>query len=100
MSNWMKKDARLPGVEPDAEVWEKGQLRVIVSVQGRHLSISHRQRYPHWDEIREARYRFLPDDLTMCMIFPPRREYVNLHKNCFHLHEHADPKSEGRIVLL
>jgi hypothetical protein len=52
-----------------------------------HLSISHRLRYPTWDEIADARYRFIPDEVTVVMFLPPRREYVNLHPNCFHLHE-------------
>lgn len=52
-----------------------------------HLSISHPLRYPKWDEIVNARYALVPDHVTMAMFLPPRAEYVNLHKNCFHLHE-------------
>lgn len=52
-----------------------------------HLSISHRNRYPTWDEIKEARYRFIPDQVTMAMLLPPEDEYVNVHNNTFHLHE-------------
>ena len=66
------------------------RLAVIVAWEpgdGWHLSISHPTRYPTWDEIRDARYDLLPDDCTMAMLLPPRAEYVNLHPNCFHLHE-------------
>lgn len=52
-----------------------------------HLSISHASRYPTWDEIAEARYQLLDDDLYMVMVLPPSSEYVNAHPNCFHLHE-------------
>jgi hypothetical protein len=52
-----------------------------------HLSISRTDRYPVWDEIKDARYALLPDNITMAMLLPPKAEYVNLHKNCFHLHE-------------
>jgi hypothetical protein len=52
-----------------------------------HLSISHKSRYPTWDEIRDARYKFLPLNITIAMILPPPSEYVNVHPNCFHLHE-------------
>jgi hypothetical protein len=52
-----------------------------------HISISHPRRYPHWDEIKELRYQFIPDEATMAMLLPPRNEYVNVHPNCFHLHE-------------
>lgn len=54
---------------------------------GLHLSISHPSPYPTWDEIKEAREKFLPDELTFAMLFPPKAEYVNLHKNCFHLYQ-------------
>jgi hypothetical protein len=52
-----------------------------------HLSIAHPRRYPSWDEIKAARYEFVPDEVTMAMLLPPKSEYVNLHSNCFHLHE-------------
>lgn len=55
-----------------------------------HLSISHQARYPTWDEIAEARYKFLPDALTFAMVLPPKGEYVNVHENTFHLHELHD----------
>jgi hypothetical protein len=44
-------------------------------------------RYPTWDEIADARYQFVPNDLTMAMLLPPREQYVNLHETTFHLHE-------------
>jgi hypothetical protein len=52
-----------------------------------HLSISHSDRYPTWDEIKNARYALMPDEITMAMLLPPKAQYVNLHPNCFHLHE-------------
>jgi hypothetical protein len=52
-----------------------------------HLSISVPYRYPTWDEIKAARYDLLPHDISMAMILPPPTEYVNVHENCFHLHE-------------
>jgi hypothetical protein len=52
-----------------------------------HLSISHSSRYPTWDEIADARERWLPDEITFGMILPPRAEYVNVHPTTFHLHE-------------
>jgi len=51
------------------------------------LSISHPNRYPTWDEIHDARYQLLPNEITVAMILPPKKEYVNIHSNCFHLHE-------------
>jgi hypothetical protein len=67
-------------------VWVTRDLYKNGSVRW-HLSISRTDRYPSWDEIKEARYALLPDDCTMAMLLPPKSEYVNLHPNCFHLHE-------------
>jgi hypothetical protein len=83
------------------KAFEKGECRVLVSrlpmsgVAGFgflrwHLSISCARRYPTWEEIKDARYSLLPDQCTMAMLLPPRAEYVNLHPNCFHLHEILD----------
>lgn len=76
-----------------SRAFAKGDLRIwvtreVANVGARwHLSISCRNRYPVWDEIRDARYALLPDEITMAMLLPPIKEYVNLHPNCFHLHE-------------
>lgn len=71
--------------------YRSGALLAIVSQDGpdkrRHLSISHPERYPTYDEIKNARYDLVPDDVTMAMLLPPRAEFVNLHNNCFHLYE-------------
>jgi len=71
-----------------------GILSVIYSVDSgrRHASIAHTSRYPTWDEIKEVRYSFFPDDCMVAMPLPPRSDYVNLHPNCFHLYEMVDDK--------
>lgn len=85
----------MPSPVPDTRAFTLGACRVIVGQEPTgpggalywHLSISHAARYPTWDEIKEARYRWVPDNVTMAMILPPRSQYVNIHPNCFHLHE-------------
>ena len=84
---------------PNAKVFQRdvglGYLNVIVSIDDGqwHMSISHKTmdnkpgRYPTWDEIRDARYRFCPENKTMAMLLPPRSEYVNIHETTFHLWE-------------
>ena len=52
-----------------------------------HVSIAREDRYPSWDEIRDFRYEYLPDDMTFGILLPPKKEYVNVHPNCFHLWE-------------
>lgn len=85
-----------------------GHLNVLVGREpfmangklGWHLSMSHRSssilgpmggpapgRLPTWEELKEARYRFCPDEAYMAIILPPKAEYVNIHPTTMHLHE-------------
>lgn len=94
---------------PTTRGWQRevvdGHLSVFASTEdGRfHLSISHRTsdgtrrpgRYPTWDEITDARYRFGPLDKTLVMLLPPQSEYVNVHPTTFHLWEIPVLPGEG-----
>jgi hypothetical protein len=87
-------------------VWRRnvgdGLLTCLVGDEptGWHLSISftdnrgHQSRYPSWDEIADARYRLLPDDVDFVMHLPPPSEYVAVHDTTFHLHEHPERGGE------
>jgi hypothetical protein len=95
-SGW-RQIGRLPlpeGIE--AIAYQKGPCRVLISHEPRggkmrwHLSISVADRYPGWEEIKDARYHLLPLELTFAQILPPPGEYVNIHRNCFHLWEIDD----------
>lgn len=70
-----------------AGVWLPESARLLW-----HMSIAHVRRYPTWDEIADARYEFVPDDVTMAMLLPPPGEYVNVNEHCFHLWEIGDPR--------
>lgn len=72
-----------------AQAYAKGGLRLMVDKMKDewHMSISHASRNPTWEEIRDARYEFIPNHVTMAMLLPPKEEYVNVHKYCFHLHQ-------------
>lgn len=88
-----------PGLRIYQRDVEDGHLSVMVGAEASengprwHLSISHRTngrdprpgRYPTWDEIKDARYRFMPGDITVAQILPPEDEYVNVHSTTFHL---------------
>lgn len=80
------KDSKLIGVYKVNEC-----LLVIISHDGDlkelHISISHNNRYPTWDEIRNIKYYFYPS-VPMAIIFPSDPDYVNLHENCFHLFQY------------
>jgi hypothetical protein len=87
----------LPGMEAYQREVQDGHLSVFAGREpdGFHMSISHRTsdgrrapgRYPTWDEIYDARYRFCPPHLTMAMLLPPKEDYVNIHATTFHLWE-------------
>jgi hypothetical protein len=81
---------RFPG--SPVKAYSLGECSVIITwEEGRwHLSIAHPRRYPHWDEICEARYRLVPDDVYMAMVLPPLRGYININNNCFQLKEVRD----------
>jgi hypothetical protein len=105
---WIRVDPQIPVPnEPGLRCWQReapgGHLMVLVAKALDpafprplwHLSISHRTnthppqpgRYPDWDEITDARYRFVPDGVVMAMLLPPRAEYVNVHESTFQLWE-------------
>lgn len=101
MSGWkvVRVPAPLAAECPQTRAWQRqvhdGHLSVFAGPEpaGFHLSISHRRsdltpgRYPSWDEIHDARYRFAPLGVVMAMLLPPQDEYVNLHATTFHLWE-------------
>src|ERR1700728_1629094 len=83
---------------------EDGHLTVLVGAELRgdgpcwHLSISHRTngrppkpgRYPTWDEIKDARYRFMPPEIYVAQILPPPSEFLSVHDTTFHLWQIPD----------
>lgn len=102
-NNWQKLSVPevLRRVSPKLKGFQRntddGTLTVFAGPEstGFHLSISFKRfgdgslpsRYPTWDEIRQARYAFAPQDITLAMLLPPKDEYVNLHETTFHLWE-------------
>lgn len=90
---------------PNLRIYQRGlsdgHLMVMVGAELQpagprwHMSISHRTnahpprpgRYPTWDEIKDARYRFMPGDITVAQLLPPESEWVNVMGTCFHLWE-------------
>lgn len=59
-----------------------------------HMTISTPSRHPSWDEIKVARYRLLPRNLTFGMLLPPSAIYVNVPEqdHVFQLWEISDPR--------
>lgn len=51
-----------------------------------HLSVSLTRTIGYY-ELKEIRYKFMPNNMDVAQIFPPREEFINIHENCFHLYE-------------
>lgn len=49
-----------------------------------HVSISRQDRFPSWEEILAVKEHFF-GDIDVMMVLPKKEDYVNVHKNCFHL---------------
>lgn len=66
-----------------------GKCFVIVAKEDNcwHLSISKKDKLPSYQNLKDARYKFLPNDVVMAQIFPPKSEFVNVHPYCLHLWE-------------
>ena len=68
----------------------KGKCIFINKEDGRwHLSVSANHTLGYY-ELKEIRYKFMPNAMSVAQILPPREEFVNVHKNCFHLFELED----------
>lgn len=69
--------------------FKMGRCNIIVAIEFNrwHLSISTPNASPSYKEIKEARYKYLPNNITVAQLFPPKEEFVNLHKYCHHLFE-------------
>lgn len=51
-----------------------------------HLSVSLTRTIGYY-ELKEIRYKFMPNNMDVAQIFPPREEFINIYENCFHLYE-------------
>lgn len=61
-------------------------MQILVNVEDGlwHLSVA--ADYPlGYMQIKDVRYKFMPDDMQVAQIFPSRKEYVNVHESCYHL---------------
>ena len=79
-SEWVKAFDSLSGLSVlfSSDKTPKGVLK--------HISISHFDRYPTWDELLEIKNQLL-GDIDAMMVMPKKKYYVNVSKNCFHIWE-------------
>lgn len=94
------KDSFLTEGEGETEIFSNGALMAVRSKRpftGYQLSISHPMRLPTWQEVKDARYAMLPNNIVVAMILPPINEYVNIHENCLQMFEISREEYE-RVV--
>ena len=74
-------------MKPKPGIHQFGRCKVIVTIDNGewHLSISTAKALPSYKEMKFARYRYCPDKIYMAEIFPPKKEFCNLHPYCRHL---------------
>ncbi len=67
-------------------IFKFGRCHVIVTIDNKewHLSISTATSLPSYQELKEARYKYCPDNIFMAEIFPPKSEFVNIHSYTRH----------------
>jgi hypothetical protein len=69
-------------------IYKMGRCTVIVSINNNLWNISITSaNQPSLKEVKEARYKFLPDNLHMVQIFPPKAELANQRDNRIDLHQ-------------
>ena len=93
-----------PFVHPMGGNWYRwGDVSALVAMENGlwHMSISLPYRYPTWDEIYTAWYDLVPgaQDIQGAIILPRKSEYVNIHPNCFHVHQLTDGEIGNARIL-
>lgn len=84
----------LPTAFRKAEVFKtEDELHIIKSIDNtpkwgdlKHVSISREDKYPGWNEILEVKEKLF-GDIDVMMVMPKKKDYVNVHRYCFHLWE-------------
>jgi len=97
-ANWKKFNHPMGG---DWYAWGDCSVHIAKEQGLWHISISVPYRYPTWDEIYTAWYDLVPDaaDIQGAIILPRKSEYVNIHPNCFHVHQLEDAEVPGGVIL-
>jgi len=81
-----------PGANYGYFVVERHGVRLSVISSGvdvehgwEHVSVSHPQRCPTWDEMQFVKELFWKDDEVVIQYHPAKKDYVNVHGHCLHM---------------
>ena len=64
--------------------WKGKNIAITIDEGLWHLSAACNHTLGYY-ELKEIRYTFLPNDMFVAQVFPPREEFVNVSEFCFHL---------------
>lgn len=70
-------------------------MDILITVDAKkwHLSVS--AKFPlGYQQLKDVRYKFMPNDMSVAQIFPRREEFVNVHTCCWHLWEIDEDEEE------
>ena len=89
----IRNDKRFTGKERSEDggrgwVTIKGQTFFVVYSNGGgwdHVSVSHRNRCPYWEEMCAIKDVFFEPDEACVEYHPARKDYINLHPYCLHI---------------
>jgi hypothetical protein len=83
---------------------KNGGLRVIVDQEIKadgcrwlHVSVSRKSWTPTHEDMVLVKHDFIGEDRYAYSIWPPREQYVNIHKHCLHLWARID-QADGRVL--
>lgn len=76
--------------------WKGKRIAITIDNGLWHLSVDSNHTLGYY-ELKEIRYTFMPDSMYVAQVFPPRRHFVNIGENTFHLWE-MTPKSYSEIM--
>lgn len=84
-----------------ARAFVRGRLAVLASIdraadgtEWTHVSLSHRDRIPLYEELAKAKELFIGKEREAVQLFPPASEHVNHHPHTLHLWSRVD----GRVM--
>ena len=117
IEDWQKlprTDAeRLLGWDTNTETFRLGGMVVVASDDDqydetgenwRHVSFSRKDALPTWEDMCRVRADFFPPEALVVQVFPPVKEYRNLHPHCLHFWWNKDrrlvPKETADAVAL
>lgn len=72
---------------PKPGIYQMGRCKIIVTIDAGlwHLSISTPTASPSYEELKKARYKYMPGDIFVGQVFPPMKYFINCHPYCHHL---------------